>query len=500
MTILTPKGYSSARRSSSERPATPAEPTPPPAQPAPPAQPSPSATQTAEEAAGRRQVQLKFPPQVVGVNCPNCGTPYPVQVFSIVDAGQDPILKSLLLSGQLNVAVCPRCGTGGSLASAMLYHDPAHDFLGVYVPEQVPVNKQQEIIGQLSKRLMDGLPPEARRGYMLTPKQFLSFQSLLEAVLEHEGITREMMDRQRRRLQLIEQALVALQDPQGFKSLVADRDAEMDDEFFGMLQTLIASAASGGDGASAEALLQLRERLIELTTWGKGVQRQRAAIARLKPDTTPSQLLEMIVATEEEGVVDALVTAARPLIDYTFFQQLTDRSEAAQRRGDAAEATRLAQLRDHILDYTKRLDELQRVVLQQATQVLNDILASNNIEQAVAERAPYIDQNFLAVLAANLQEAERRGAKAAVKRLQQVWDAAVGLMQEEAPPEIALINELLNAEYPGGTRQLLSQNRDLISDELIAAMADLADQLDAEGAPEVASRLRQIRSQAQLMR
>lgn len=436
----------------------------------------------------------------MGVNCPNCGTPYPVQVFSIVDAGQDPILKSMLLSGQLNVAVCPRCGAGGSIASAMLYHDAAHDFLGVYVPEQVAVNKQQEVIGQLSKRLMDGLPPAARRGYMLTPKQFLTFQGLLEAVLEHEGVTREMMDRQRRRLQLIEQALTAMQDPQGFKTLVAASDAEMDDEFFAMLHTLASSAANGGDEASAQALLQLREQLIELTTWGQGVQRQRAAIAQLKPDTTPSQLLEMVVAAEEERVVEALVTAARPLVDYTFFQQLTERSEAAQGRGDAAEAERLANLRDRILKYTQQLDELQRAVLQQATQVLSDILASNDIEQAVAERAPYIDQNFLSVLAANLQQAERQNATTAVKRLQQVWDAVMSLMQEEAPPEIALINDLVSAEYPSGTRQLLAQNREMIDDDFIAAMSALADQLDAEGASELGARLRQIRSQAQLMR
>ena len=180
-------------------------------------------------------MQLHFPPQVIGVNCPNCGTPFPAQLFTIVDVGQDPVLKNVLLAGQLNVASCPRCGAGGALTTPLLYHDPEHKFLGVYVPEQVSVNDQQKVIGDLSRRLMDGLPQEDRRGYMLTPKQFLTYQSMLEAILEFEGVTREMMDKQRRQLQLIEQGLVALQDPEGLRLLAKESDADFDDQFFSLL-------------------------------------------------------------------------------------------------------------------------------------------------------------------------------------------------------------------------------------------------------------------------
>lgn len=503
MTILTPKGYRPARQPTGERPEVPAEDADatareatPSAETAPPLETPPEVGPDMEG----QQIKLAFPPQLVGINCPNCGTPYPVQVFSIVDVGQDPVLKSLLLSGQLNMAVCPRCGTGGAISSPLLYHDPEHSFLGIYVPEQVEISRQQEVIGQLSKRLMDGLPPEARRGYMLTPKQFLSYQSLLEAVLENEGITREMMDRQRRQLQLLEQALTALQDPEGLRKLATDRDADMDDEFFGLLQALTSSAAASGDRESMASLMELREQLIELTTWGQGVQKQRAAVSQLKANTTPSQLLDMVLAAENERVVDALITAGRPLADYGFFQELTQRAEAAKERGDEAEAQRLVGLRSHILAFTQQLDQLQQAILQESTQLLSEILAANDISQAVAERAALIDQNFLSVLAANLDQAERQGATAAVKRLQEVWDAAVAAVQEGAPPEFTLINRLLSAEYPGETRQLLSEHRDQVTDQLIETMGSLARQLEEQGDQELASRLRQIRSQAQLLR
>lgn len=491
MTILTPKGYSPARQPRSEEPQPPS---PPPADaPQPAADQSPDGSQ-------RPQIRLAFPPQVVGINCPNCGTPYPAQVFSVVDAGQDPVLKSLLLSGQLNVALCPRCGAGGPLTTPLLYHDPAHSFLGVYVPQQIPVNEQQKVIGDLSRRLMDGLPQEARRGYMLTPTQFLSFQSLLEAVLEHEGVTREMMDKQRRQIQLVEQAIMALMDPEGLRQLVRARDADMDDEFFSLLSMLIDSTGSSGDAESVRELMELRERLIELTTWGKGVQRQRAAVAQLRPDTTPAELVNLVVAADEERVVDALVMAGRPLVNYAFFQELTGRVEAAEQRGDAATAARLTGLREHILQFSQRLDEAQRAAVQEYTTVLGEILAANDIQQAIAERAAYIDQNFLSVLSANLQEAEKRGAGAAMQRLQEVWDVAVDMINQGSPPEVRLINELLLAEYPGETRKLLAENRALVTAEFIEALSELAERLEAEGETEMATRLRQIRSQAQLMR
>lgn len=436
----------------------------------------------------------------MGVNCPNCGATYPIQVFNVIDVGQDPVLKPLLLSGQLNVAVCPRCGVGGAIATPLLYHDPEHNFLGVYVPEQAGANKQQEVIGQLSRRLMDNLPPEARRGYMLTPKQFLTYQSLLEKILEFEGITREMLDKQRRQLQLLDQALTALQDPEGLRQLVKDRNAEMDDEFFALLQSLINSSVAAGDESGAHLLVDLRERLIELTSWGESVQRQRAALAQLKPDTSPEELLEMVVSAQDERVVEALVTAARPLVGYTFFQALTERSEAAQARGDVAEAKRLASLRDHILEYTRRLDQLQRAVVQQAVAVLNEILAADDVRQAVAERADLIDETFLSVLAANLQEAERRRADQALEKLQAVWDAVMEIVEQSAPPEVALINRLLAADYPRQTRQILAENKAMLTDQFMEALDALASQMEANGDAQVARRLRQIRSQAQLMR
>ncbi|MCB0240960.1 MAG: hypothetical protein KDH08_20515, partial [Anaerolineae bacterium] len=412
---------------------------------------------------------------------------------------QDPVLKNVLLAGQLNVASCPRCGAGGALTTPLLYHDPEHQFLGVYVPEQIAVKEQQKVIGDLSRRLMDGLPQEDRRGYMLTPKQFLTYQSMLEAILEFEGVTREMMDKQRRQLQLIEQGLVALQDPEGLRLLAKESDADFDDQFFSLLNMVTESAASGGDVEAAQEMVELREQLIELTTWGEGVKRQRAAVAKLTPETSREDLLNMIVAADDPRVAEALVLAARRLVDYSFFEALTRRIDAAQAAGNAAEAERLTGLRERLLTTLDRYDQMQQAAIQQYTQVLGEILAADDVQRAVMEHAQYIDQTFLSVVGANLEDAKSRGAGAAVRRLQEVWDSAIELLNINSAPEVALLNELLTAEYPGGTRKILSDNREVITQEFIDALEELIAQVQSEGGDEVAQRLRQIRSQAQLM-
>src|SRR5215212_9434668 len=50
---------------------------------------------------GQRQpgADLLFPPRGAQIRCPNCGTPYVVPVFTIVDLGANPELRAPLLSG-----------------------------------------------------------------------------------------------------------------------------------------------------------------------------------------------------------------------------------------------------------------------------------------------------------------------------------------------------------------------------------------------------------------
>ena len=81
---------------------------------------------------------------------------------------------------------------------------------------------------------MNALPPEKRRAYLLTPKTFLTMESLTKAVLAADGVTEEMLQEQETKLKLIDQFLQA-KDEAALKELVAAHDPQLDYNFFEIL-------------------------------------------------------------------------------------------------------------------------------------------------------------------------------------------------------------------------------------------------------------------------
>lgn len=77
------------------------------------------------------------------LTCPRC---HALSGRSLANCGRDrePQLKQLLLSGQLNVAVCPNCGAAGQIATPLLYHDPAHQLFMTYVPQELNMPRPEQ--------------------------------------------------------------------------------------------------------------------------------------------------------------------------------------------------------------------------------------------------------------------------------------------------------------------------------------------------------------------
>jgi hypothetical protein len=433
--------------------------------------------------------------QKIQIKCPNCGMPYQANVQSIIDVGQNPELRRALLSGQFNVAVCPNCKTPVGLEVPLLYHDPAAEFLGVYMPPQasMPEIERQKIIGDMTQTLMRSLPPEKRKGYFLNPRQFINRQSFMDAIMGTMGVTQEELDRQRRKMKLLEQAMVMVDDPKGLQLLVKQHDADLDYEFFMML-TNVAEQAGAGDDPEAEKLSQLRERLMALTTWGKRMARQEAAVASLDQVKTPAELLDKITSAEPDEV-DAIAVAARPLLDYAFFQALTDKIETSR----GPEKDRLTLLRERLLTITQQLDAATRETLRSATELLGEILNSPNPRTALREHADQVDDVFMAVLSLNIQEAEKQAAHEAMARLEMIYDEILVMAEENMPPEVRLINELMRAPYPDGTRALLKEHQGELSSQVMSLMDELSQQLAERDDSEAAKRLKDIKTQAMLL-
>lgn len=435
----------------------------------------------------------------LAIQCPKCGHAYQAPVRSVIDVGQNPQLRQAFLSGQLNLAVCPKCRTALALEVPLVYHDPAAEFLAIYFPPQlnVPEMEKQKLIGELTQSLMRSLPPEQRKGYFLSPRQFINRQSLMDAILGTMGISQETLDRQRKKVKFIEQLMVMADDPKGLQMMIKGQDAQFDSEFFALLSNSLERALQAGDQRAAQQLANLRERLLESTTFGQRMAKQEAAIASLKDIKSAEEFLERVIAADPDEA-GAIALAARPMMDYAFFQALTERIEAAS----GAERERLSRLRDQLVEITTQLDEAAKAAMEDAAGLLQELLAAPDVAQAVRDHADELDDTFLAVLSANMQQAQRRGARAAFQRMAAIYEEIVKLMQESMPPEVQLVNALLAADYPEGTRALLKEQQAQITPEFMDLLSRLAEEIGARGDPEsveTAKRLRDIHTQATLL-
>jgi len=134
-----------------------------------------------------------------------------VTVNTLIDAAQDPQAKIALLSGRINVAVCPNCGAPNTVLTPLMYHDPSKELLVSYVPMELglPKDTQEKMIGELMRELTSQLPQGSFKAYLLQPRQALTMQGLIDQVLQADGVTPEMMEDQRARVRLVEQFLQA---------------------------------------------------------------------------------------------------------------------------------------------------------------------------------------------------------------------------------------------------------------------------------------------------
>ena len=435
--------------------------------------------------------------QVAPVTCPVCGARFMAPIESIIDVGRAPHLKSQLLQGRLNTIQCPQCGRKTAMNAPLFYHDPAHQLALVLMPHELNIhhNEQQKIIGDLTNAVMSSLPTEQRKGYLLTPQIFFTMQSLVNAILQAEGITPEMIERQRAKARLLEQLLQANSE-EALRAMIAENETQLDVEFFQILTASAQAAQNNGQPELARALLGLRALLAQLSSSARTAINQVNAAMGLGEIITREELLERLQTEQSEEEWQALVAAARPLLDYAFFQDLTAKIEAAP---DPETAQRLKALRSRILDTTAQQDEVARQGLKNASDLLRAILQASDPEAMIRQRLAEIDDFFFAVLSANLQRAQSDGRGDWAERLEQIGEMVMNLLEEQLPPEVRLINQLMLVPYPEGTRALLAENQAQITPKFLTMLEGLAGELEASGQPSAAEHLRQVRAQARTL-
>lgn len=425
------------------------------------------------------------------INCPNCKQPVTADIEQLFDVGADPAAKQRLLSGSFNVLQCPHCGYNGSVAAPLVYHDPEKELLLTFFPPELNVdrNEQERAIGRLIKNAIDALPQEQRKGYIFSPQATLTLQGLTERVLHEDGITKEMIDDQQKRVQLIQRLFQKSDD--SIEEIAKQEDEIIDAQFFSLLSQLIQSSAANGDQNGAKALSEIHEKLLPITTFGKKLQEQakevELAVKALQDagdKLTREKLLDIILEYTSDAQLNMLVSLARPGMDYEFFQLLTKKLESA----DEKQKESLTKLRETLLEMTQQLDQQLESHLAHANQNLDALLNAEDVSETMRQNLPAIDDFFVQVLNNQYEAAMQAEDNERLEKLQIVID----VIQEITSPGGALLQDLLKAADDESVQKILEDNKEQVTSTFVETLTSLLVQLESGKDKETTEKVRKI--------
>jgi hypothetical protein len=413
-----------------------------------------------------------------------------------VDVSQDPSAKSRLLSGSLNLVRCPVCSYEGQLATPLVYHDPSKDLLLTYIPVElnIPKDEQERVLGRLINKAIEALPPEDRKGYLLQPQAVLTTQGLIERVLAEDGVTKEDLDAQRAKIRLFEDLLRTPED--SLEGFVEEHDAELDEQFY---QLAALSLQSATDEPARTAATQRLEAVLQMSAYGKQlVAREaelRAAAESLREageDLTREKLLELVVEANNDDRVEALVSLARPGLDYSFFQLLTERID----QSEGEESGRLEALRQQLLELAEEIDKAQEERLARVSNLIGSIAQSEDLDQAIQAALPAVDELFMAVLQANIRGAEESGDQELLAKLKEIEAKINKAIMDSLPPNLRIAQQILETEDEEEAQRILDDSAEIIDDQLLGALMTTSQRLEEADDKDGAERLRRLHRHA----
>jgi hypothetical protein len=416
--------------------------------------------------------------------CPQCRQPVTVEVQQLFDVGQEPQAKQKLLSNAVNFMRCSNCGFQGLLPIPIVYHDPGKELLLTFFPPDLstPVNEQEKQIGPLIQRVIDHLPQEQRKAYLLQPKSMLTYQTLIETILGADGITKEMLEAQQKRVSLLERLITTPKEDR--LTIVKQEEALVDMQFFSILNRILQSTMAQGDQSSQKELMDLQQLLFDNTEEGKRIYAQakesEAVIKALqeagKDGLTREKLLDVILAHQSDVQVSTLVSMARSGMDYEFFKLLTDKIDQAKDE----EKTKLTELRDKLLHLTEEIDKRMQEEFNHTKTVLEKILAAPNIEAAMQENIAEINEFFVQILETELSAARKSGDLERINKLEQVMIFIEKATQPNE--EVKFLESLLDIEDDAQLEETLKADTEKISQEFLGLLNSVIAQADSQGA------------------
>ena len=429
-------------------------------------------------------------------SCPTCHQLVVADVQQVFDSGKDSLAKQKLLSNTSNFMHCPSCGYQGMLAMPIIYHDPDKEMLLTFFPPTLntPVNEQEKQIGPLINRILNDLPQEKRKAYLLQPKSMLTFQSMIEKILEADGITKEMLEDQQKRIDLLDKLLRASKEDR--LEIFKKEKETIDINFFSILSRIVESTMAQRDENSQKPLLELQQQLFENTKVGKELFKQaketETAIKTLqkagKDGLTREKLLEILKSAPSETQLSTIASLARSGLDYGFFQSLSERIDSTKGK---SEKQKLTQLREKLLQITEEIDKQLQERMNKSKQLLEKVISAENIEEELEKNINSVDNFFIQVMQAELAQVRKDGNLDRIQKLERIM---IVIEKVSAPTEeVMFFEKLLEFKDEDDLDRLINENSTKVDQSFLDLMNNIVNQVEKQNdQPEILKKVQTI--------
>jgi len=166
--------------------------------------------------------------------------------------------------------------------------------------------------------------------------------------------------------------------------------------------------------------------------------------------------------------------------DYQFFQLLTEKIDKAS----AEEKTRLEATRDKLLEFTNEIDKQMEARYKEAQAFVESLLTQDDVVKAVRDNLDGFSQDSVDIVNQMLRQASEKNDYTRMGKLQKMVEV---LREVSTPPEVAFVEQLLDAPDQVTLEKMLDDNKALINDQFMQALIGLVAQVDQaseQGNPE----------------
>jgi hypothetical protein len=439
-----------------------------------------------------------MPPRyAAAVGCPACGTRFQTPIEQILDVRVDPSAKNRMLSGTVNYAVCPNCGSAAMLNLPFIYHDPDNEVALLYLPINAGPNEveRQKAAGKLTRDLMNAMPTEERKGYLLQPETFINIETMVKRALELEGVTEDDMARSQKQRELLNTFLSGNEDT--WPEELTENINLIDEGFFALMEYVLQIAARTGNPAQeADKFEALQEFLIENTELGKKLAQRSEVVQTFAENPSRETLLRALIVADDEDTRKSLIQAGMELLDYTFFQQLLQQIEQATTDD---EKQKLVEIRRMILAYRDQISQASQALAQERAILLGKLMETENPQLMANSHLSELDDTFFYVFNTQMQEAQRQKNQKRIEVLQKIAQVINTAMERTLPPEVAFTRRLMMVPDDTQLRQILEANKQALTPQYLAFLQAVESSGREQGELDSANRIAKILEIAKLI-